>query len=92
MQVSSMSFDRENCCDYFDTIFMSLTCCSSIVTSRKRKLRELFAVATENDGIPNFDFANPNAKPTTPAESQFLLQTDILQYVETIYLFVWNKL
>ncbi|KAB5558132.1 hypothetical protein GE09DRAFT_1058198 [Coniochaeta sp. 2T2.1] len=53
--------------------------CSAIVTSRKRKLRELFAVATEVDGIPNFDFADPDAPPTTQAEAKFLWDSDILQ-------------
>ena len=53
--------------------------CSAIVTSRKRKLRELFAVATEVEGIPNFDFSNPDAPPATPAEAKFLFDSDILQ-------------
>ncbi|KAK3313756.1 hypothetical protein B0H66DRAFT_643249 [Apodospora peruviana] len=52
---------------------------SSIVVSRKRKLRELFAVATEEDGIPNHDFSNPDAPPTTTAEAKFLFESDILQ-------------
>ncbi|OIW33684.1 hypothetical protein CONLIGDRAFT_652181 [Coniochaeta ligniaria NRRL 30616] len=53
--------------------------CSAIVTSRKRKLRELFAVATEVDGIPNFDFSDPDAPPTTQSEAKFLWDSDILQ-------------
>ena len=47
--------------------------------SRKRKLRELFAVATDEDAIPNHDFSNPDAPPTTPAEAKFLIEYDILQ-------------
>lgn len=54
-----------------------LTCASSIVQSRKRKLRELFAVATDEDGIPTHDFANPDAPATTPAEEKFILGLDI---------------
>ncbi|KAJ9151730.1 chromatin modification-like protein vid21 [Pleurostoma richardsiae] len=52
---------------------------SAIVTSRKRKLRELFAVATEVNGIPDHDFSNPDAPPTNPAEAKFLFECDILQ-------------
>lgn len=58
-----------------------LTTCSSIVTSRKRKLRELFAVATQVESLPHDALANPDAPTTTPAEWQFLQANDILQYV-----------
>jgi hypothetical protein len=61
--------------------FVVLTACSSIVSSRKRKLRELFAVATIEDGIPNFDFSDPDAPSTTPDEETFLNESDILRYV-----------
>lgn len=54
-----------------------LTCASSIVQSRKRKLRELFAVATDEDGIPTHDFANPDAPATTSDEEKFILDLDI---------------
>lgn len=54
--------------------------------SRKRKLRELYAVATEQDGLPNHDFSDPDAPPTTPAEAKFLIGCDILQYVPPILL------
>lgn len=60
---------------------MVLTPLSAIVLSRKRKLRELFVVATEADGLPNVDLSNPDAPPTTPAEIRFLQECDILQYV-----------
>ncbi|TWU73582.1 chromatin modification- protein VID21 [Metarhizium rileyi] len=53
--------------------------CNAIVTSRKRKLRELFAVATQVDSLPNHAFANPDAPAATPAEWQFLQANDILQ-------------
>ena len=48
--------------------------------SRKRKLRELFAVATDEDGIPNHDFSNLDAPATTTAEAKFLTECDILVY------------
>ncbi|KJZ77057.1 hypothetical protein HIM_03378 [Hirsutella minnesotensis 3608] len=53
--------------------------CSAIVTSRKRKLRELFAVATQIETLPDDGFANPDAPAATPAEWQFLQASDILQ-------------
>ncbi len=86
MQVRDGSFDGEKFSDHFDMRSVVLTIRSSIVRSRKRKLRELFAVATEGDAIPNHNFADPNAPPTTPAESQFLIETDILQYVYAVSL------
>lgn len=64
-----------------------LTSSSSIVRLRKRKLRELYALATEEDGILNLDFANPDAPPTTAAEEKFLAEADILQYV--FFFFLW---
>ncbi|PNY24017.1 Chromatin modification-like protein EAF1 [Tolypocladium capitatum] len=56
-----------------------LTMRSAIVTLRKRKLRELFAVATQVDPLPDDGFANPDAPAATPAEWQFLQASDILQ-------------
>lgn len=58
-----------------------LICLSAIVTSRKRKLRELFAVATHVDALPNDAFANPDAPAPTSAEWKFLQASDITQYV-----------
>ncbi len=78
MQASSIPGDRENSRGHFDADMALLMICSSIVTSRKRKLRELFAIATESQGIPNHSFDDPDATPATPAESQFLLDSDIL--------------
>ena len=49
--------------------------CSAIVASRKRKLCELFTVATEQIGLP----PNSALSPSTQAESQFLQANDILQ-------------
>ena len=51
---------------------------SSILTSRKRKLRELFAVATGEDGFPSFDFSDADAPPLTPFEQKFLNECDLL--------------
>ncbi|CAM1502935.1 Fc.00g077110.m01.CDS01 [Cosmosporella sp. VM-42] len=53
--------------------------CSSIVTSRKRKLRELFAVASQVESVPNDVLANPDAPTTTAAEWQFLQANDVFQ-------------
>ncbi|KAK0646101.1 hypothetical protein B0T16DRAFT_153476 [Cercophora newfieldiana] len=50
---------------------------SSILTSRKRKLRELFAIATDEDGIPSFDFSNIDGPPATAAEQKFLNDCDL---------------
>ncbi|GKT46668.1 chromatin modification-related protein EAF1 [Colletotrichum spaethianum] len=66
-------------CEPGDTNFVVLIIFSSIVTSRKRKLRQLFAVATESDALPTNDFANPDAPPTSAAELQFLQTCDISQ-------------
>ncbi|RAL67974.1 hypothetical protein DID88_008698 [Monilinia fructigena] len=52
---------------------------SRIVTSRKRKLRELFAVCDNEGPIPEIPRLDPNAPPTTSAEAQFLEACDILQ-------------
>lgn len=79
MQVRIILQDGACFSDHFDIRQRVLTMCSAIVTSRKRKLRELFAVATQVEGIPNFDFTDPDAPPTNPAEAKFLLDCDILQ-------------
>ena len=54
---------------------------SGIVTSRKRKLREFFAVCDNDGPIPQINLSNVNAPPTNAAEAYFLEVTDILQYV-----------
>ena len=73
--------DRARFSDCFDMRYSILTCRRSIASSRKRKLREVFAVATDEDGIPNYDFGDPDAPAATPAEERFLTQFDIAQYV-----------
>lgn len=62
-----------------------LTSKSAIVTSRKRKLRELFAVATQTQPLPQQAHALPDAPAATTAEWQFLQTNDILQYVFSIH-------
>jgi chromatin modification-related protein VID21 len=54
---------------------------SGIVTSRKRKLREFFAVCDNDGPIPQINLSNVDAPPTNAAEAYFLEVTDILQYV-----------
>ena len=82
--MSCISHDREKNYDSSDMIFVVLTPSSAIVTSRKRKLRELFAVATHADGQSHDAFANPDAPPSTPAEGHFLQANEIFQYVGAI--------
>jgi len=83
--VSHPSNERAIFSDSSGTIFVMLTMRSAIVTSRKRKLRELFAVATQVDPLPDHGLANPDAPAATPAEWQFLQASDILQYVSRIF-------
>ncbi|KAL6851125.1 RNA polymerase II transcription elongation factor SpEAF [Amphichorda felina] len=52
---------------------------NAIVASRKRKLREVFAVATHADSQSHDAFANPDAPPSTPAEGHFLQANEIFQ-------------
>ncbi|ESZ93661.1 hypothetical protein SBOR_5966 [Sclerotinia borealis F-4128] len=52
---------------------------SRIVTSRKRRLLELFAVCDNEDPIPQIPRIDPNAPPTTAAQAQFLEACDLLQ-------------
>lgn len=62
----------------YDILFDVLTLCSAILTSRKRKLRELFAVATQIEPLPQDALDKPSV---TAAEWQFLQANDIQQYV-----------
>ncbi|KAF8859207.1 hypothetical protein BDZ45DRAFT_621398 [Acephala macrosclerotiorum] len=52
---------------------------SGIVTSRKRKLRELYAVCDNESPLPQIDLTNSDAPPTNHLEARFLEVTDILQ-------------
>ena len=78
------SKEAEFSSDENDIIFVMLMICSSIVTSRKRKLHELWVVATHADTLPHDAFENTEAPTSTPAEWQFLQANDVLQYVRTI--------
>ncbi|RYP68337.1 hypothetical protein DL771_006723 [Monosporascus sp. 5C6A] len=51
----------------------------SIARSRKRKLRELYAVATTFEGIPKCSFADPDVPITSAGELQFLEASNIPQ-------------
>jgi hypothetical protein len=55
--------------------------CSGIVTSRKRKLREFFAVCDNEGPIPQIKYQHPDAPASSIAENRFLEVTDILKYV-----------
>jgi hypothetical protein len=79
--VRGISFESAIFSDRNHVNFAVLTFSRAIVTSRKRKLRQLFLVATEADGLPSVDISNPDAPPATPAEILFLQGCDILQYV-----------
>ncbi|RDW64782.1 hypothetical protein BP6252_10433 [Coleophoma cylindrospora] len=52
---------------------------SGIVTSRKRKLRELYAVCDNEGPLPTIDLSDPDASPINDNEKQFLDVCDILQ-------------
>lgn len=82
--MSCLPFDAANFSDDDDDIFYLLTLDSAIVTSRKRKLRELFAVATQTQPLPQQAYALSDAPAATTAEWQFLQTNDILQYVSPI--------
>jgi chromatin modification-related protein VID21 len=49
----------------------------SIRQSRKRKLKELYAVATILNGLPNFVPGHLDAPPANTDEAQFLEASDI---------------
>ncbi|TAQ87857.1 hypothetical protein B7494_g3831 [Chlorociboria aeruginascens] len=52
---------------------------SGIVTSRKRKLREFFAVCDEEGPLPQFNILDSDASALNAAEAHFLDVSDILQ-------------
>jgi hypothetical protein len=85
MGVSLVSSESAQKSDHFDTRIGVLTICSSIVTSRKRKLRELYAIATAPDGVPNLDLTIADVPPTTQGERDFLEASELLLYVENIF-------
>ena len=84
--MSRPSSDAPDFSDASHIIFVVLTPDSAIVTSRKRKLRELFAVATQTQPLPQQAHALSDAPAATTAEWQFLQTNDILQYVDPMHL------
>jgi hypothetical protein len=67
--------------DHFDTGFGMLTCRSSIVTSRKRKLRELYAIAYAPEGLAGLNSIIADDPAATPGEIKFLADADLSLYV-----------
>ncbi|KAH8598289.1 hypothetical protein B0O99DRAFT_58560 [Bisporella sp. PMI_857] len=50
-----------------------------IVKSRKRKLREFWAICESTEPVPNFIFQSPDAPPINDEEQRFLELSDILK-------------
>lgn len=86
MQVSHIQSYRENPCDHFDVGFVFLTACSSIRASKKRKLREVYCVATQRDALPLLDPSASDADTPTSEEWRFLNDNAVLKYVLYIHL------
>lgn len=81
MQASPISFCSARSGDYFDPNIVVLTACSSIRASKKRKLHELYCVATQVGALPVVDTAGVGIHPTTEEEARFLDDNAVLQYV-----------
>lgn len=84
MQVSRCQACRENPCDHFGPIFVILTACSSIRASKKRKLREVYCVATQRDALPLLDPPANDAEPSTQEERRFLNDNAVLKYAFSV--------
>lgn len=82
--MSIISIERPNFSHSNHVIIVLLTPGSAIVTSRKRKLHELYTVATHGEGLYGNTFTKPDAPPTTQSEIDFLQANEILQYVVAI--------
>lgn len=81
MQASLITFCSAEPGDHFDTSIVVLTTCSSIRASKKRKLHELYCVATQVGALPVVDTAGVGTHPTTEEEARFLDDNAVLQYV-----------
>lgn len=81
MQVSRCQACRENPCDHFGAVLVLLTACSSIRASKKRKLREVYCVATQRDALPLLDPPANDAETPTSEEWRFLNDNAVLKYV-----------
>lgn len=51
------------------------------MTSRKRKLRQLYAVCIDQEPLPTLSYDSIDAPPTNVEEQRFLDASDILKYV-----------
>lgn len=84
-QVTRLSY-RADSCDHFDAHFVVLTPLRSIRLSRKRKLHEVYCVATQVDALPLVAFVADDSQPATPEESRFYHDNLVLQYVCCLFL------
>lgn len=84
MQVSCRQRCRADPCDHFGAIFVVLTACSSIRASKKRKLHEVYCVATQRDALPLLDPPVNDAEAATKEEWRFLNDNAVLKYVLSI--------
>lgn len=84
MQVSRPQSCRENPCDHFGPDFVVLTSCSSIRASKRRKLREVYCVATQRDALPLLDPPASDAEHPTSEEWRFLNDNAVLKYVFSV--------
>jgi hypothetical protein len=81
MEVSRYQSYRANPCDHFGVIFACLNACSSIRASKKRKLREVYCVATQQDELPLLDPTASEVENPTSEEGRFLNDNAVLKYV-----------
>lgn len=81
MEASNTPSYRAGSCDHFDVNFMVLTPLRSIRASRKRKLHEVYCVATQVDALPLVASVADDSQPATVEESKFHDDNVILQYV-----------
>lgn len=80
MEASCIPSYSPDPCDNFDTQFGVLTLRSSIRTSRKRRLHELYCLATQVDSLPHVGSIADDSPFTTAEESRFHDDNTVLQY------------
>lgn len=85
MEASLISSYREISRDYFKVSFVQLTLRRSIRASRKRKLHEVYCVATQVDALPLVDPIAESSQLTNAEESKFHNDNAVLQYAFYIY-------
>lgn len=76
--MNNTSFESAIFSDRSDTQLLMLIALRSIVTSRKRKLHELYAVATSVEKAPQDASHNIESTQAALSELQFLQANDIL--------------